>query len=1147
MLTVYHSNKPESFKNLLIHIMSEQSLSNPMQSEVIIIENKIMIEWIQIELAKYFGIAANLTFIGLTAFIKKISNTISSNNFVINDFNCSIIYWKFMEILPKICLMQDFSIIKKYLSDDFDKRKCGQFSEQLVKLFTKYLIYRPDWLDSWQSNKIVNKINDSHQLWQSELWRVLLKCLKNDNKIFYANVNYLQHCVNVLKNLQKIDNNYCFPKRIFIFGITSMPPIYWEILHLLSYHIDVYLWFINPYFRYNYSSFINKNLLNFTSLYRYPEYSIYAVQSHTSMIFDDKIIKNNIKIDISHVLNYRFLNFCDFTGKNTLLLLAKFENLLEKKFFVLPKEDSLLHILQKNILEFQNCVTIDKNECNIKILQNLQKRNLLSAEDQSITCHICYSMQREVEVLHDNLLLMVQRDPCLLTKGIVVMAPNIFDYKATIKTVFDNIYDRNLPFIISNNHEKYVHPIISAFLSILNILHSKCTSTEILSILKVSLISARFNIKEEEVQLLYQWTINSGIRWGLDDITIRNLNIPISDKNTWNAGLNRMLLGHAMHDQYGTWEDIFPFNGINEEHINVVGQLGEFLKVLQKWRNRFSNSHVLTKWVFYINEILDDFFCYSNITVEENRILFLLKDCWKNILESGIRSGYSQAIDIVVLRDKLFCKLKKNVVNCKFLPNVINFCDITPIFCVPCKIVCFLGMNENIFPRNDKVSFDFDLMKKFPRDSDHNLYQQDCYSFLLAFLLAKEKIYISYISNVTYNNTVNDSSILIHILFEYIARYFYLEKDKNLDINTNIDNIRNHLCRWHSAVPFATERFIFNNNKVQSFANEWVPSANIDIHTNNLFDFNFLTPLPQCIIHTISFYDLYNFYRHPIKMWFHRRLGVYFDRSKLKFSEYDDESFSLNMLNRFHLNIHLLDWLIHNKNINEFYSNICAAGILPHGVFGEFFWIKQYSKMAILANQIKKFYLSERISLKISLSFNDIKLNGQLTMIQKNGLVRWKPSYLSMKDSVLLWLEHLTYCASGGIGDSRLFGINDIWHFPNLSVLQAKEYLFLLVQGYLTGINTPLFLLYKSGEAWMKQVFNWNTKIISQDLSCRKKARCKLIHAWKGIKQYSLINGEYDDPYMRILMPYNLSEENIKIISKTAEYYFLFPMKYKIL
>ncbi|XNM47688.1 hypothetical protein ACLK17_17055 [Escherichia coli] len=51
-----------------------------------------------------------------------------------------------------------------------------------------------------------------------------------------------------------------------------------------------------------------------------------------------------------------------------------------------------------------------------------------------------------------------------------------------------------------------------------------------------------------------------------------------------------------------------------------------------------------------------------------------------------------------------------------------------------------------------------------------------------------------------------------------------------------------------------------------------------------------------------------------------------------------------------------------------------------------------------------------------------------------DGLLRWRPSSLSVAQGMQLWLEHLVYCASGGNGESRLFLRKDgEWRFPPLA------------------------------------------------------------------------------------------------------------------
>lgn len=60
-------------------------------------------------------------------------------------------------------------------------------------------------------------------------------------------------------------------------------------------------------------------------------------------------------------------------------------------------------------------------------------------------------------------------------------------------------------------------------------------------------------------------------------------------------------------------------------------------------------------------------------------------------------------------------------------------------------------------------------------------------------------------------------------------------------------------------------------------------------------------------------------------------------------------------------------------------------------------------------------------SMEIDLTCNGVQITGWLPQVQPDGLLRWRPSLLSVAQGMQLWLEHLVYCASGGNGESRLF------------------------------------------------------------------------------------------------------------------------------
>ncbi|WP_141117579.1 hypothetical protein, partial [Escherichia coli] len=77
---------------------------------------------------------------------------------------------------------------------------------------------------------------------------------------------------------------------------------------------------------------------------------------------------------------------------------------------------------------------------------------------------------------------------------------------------------------------------------------------------------------------------------------------------------------------------------------------------------------------------------------------------------------------------------------------------------------------------------------------------------------------------------------------------------------------------------------------------------------------------------------------------------------------------------------------------------------------------------------------------------------GRKAQVQPDGLLRWRPSLLSVAQGMQLWLEHFVYCASGGNGESRLFICTDgEGRFPPLAAEPDLHYLSTLIGGYLEG------------------------------------------------------------------------------------------------
>ena len=109
---------------------------------------------------------------------------------------------------------------------------------------------------------------------------------------------------------------------------------------------------------------------------------------------------------------------------------------------------------------------------------------------------MCHSAQREVEVLQDHLLSIFEEDPSLTPRDVIVMVADIDSYAPYIQAVFGNTTSSNyIPFSISDRKALQAHPILQAFITLLDLPQSRFSTEQVLSLLEVKAFSQHFGTK----------------------------------------------------------------------------------------------------------------------------------------------------------------------------------------------------------------------------------------------------------------------------------------------------------------------------------------------------------------------------------------------------------------------------------------------------------------------------------------------------------------------------------------------------------------------------------------------------------------------------------------------------------------------------
>lgn len=89
-----------------------------------------------------------------------------------------------------------------------------------------------------------------------------------------------------------------------------------------------------------------------------------------------------------------------------------------------------MHNLQSDILELRNAAVAGQSA---EAFAHSRDKRPLTLDDRSLSIHVCHSPQREVEVLHDRLLAMLEADPTLTPRDIIVMVADIDSYSPYIQ------------------------------------------------------------------------------------------------------------------------------------------------------------------------------------------------------------------------------------------------------------------------------------------------------------------------------------------------------------------------------------------------------------------------------------------------------------------------------------------------------------------------------------------------------------------------------------------------------------------------------------------------------------------------------------------------------------------------------------------
>src|SRR5437762_13010170 len=380
-------------------------------------------------------------------------------------------------------------------------------------------------------------------------------------------------------------------------------------------------------------------------------------------------------------------------GRDFLNLMAELTPVAEDEDFVSPAKKefgaaTLLLEIQRDIFELKSGPAKVKRS--------------VAPTDRSLQIHSCHSVVRELEVLHDYLLDLFQRDPALKPKDIIVMTPDVSIYAPFIDAVFGVPENpkHKIPYSIADREPRASSGIIDTYFRVLEILSGRFTAGEVFAILEAPAVQRCFQIAATEMETIRRWVNDCAIRWGIDAQHRARLGLPAFAENSWRQGLDRMLLGCALRpEKRELFEGILPFDEIEGSSAELLGNFVEFLERLFSRAIEFSKRRSISEWQRDLRETIDALFAADETAqFELNR----LRNAISNLGEIAGASQNDKAVELDVVAAHLEDSLEESNSGAGFVSGQLTFCALKPMRSVPFKVICLLGLNDGAYPRHDR-------------------------------------------------------------------------------------------------------------------------------------------------------------------------------------------------------------------------------------------------------------------------------------------------------------------------------------------------------------------------------------------------------------------------------------------------------------
>ncbi|HUR86239.1 MAG TPA: exodeoxyribonuclease V subunit gamma [Solirubrobacteraceae bacterium] len=796
--------------------------------------------------------------------------------------------WPLLEVVDA-CLAEPWlRRLAAHLGEATDEARRGRrFAtvRHLAGLFDRYALNRPAMVTGWAAR-------DDTGGWQAELWRRLREQIGQPGPAERLD----GACARLREDPGFVD----LPQRISLFGLTRLPAGHLRVLRAMAAGRDVHLFLLHP-----------------------------------SPVLWDRIAAERPRVvrraddETASLTANRLLASWGQDAREMQLVVATGAEDADHHHDVEHAAGTLLSRIQAD-------VRADRPPPGPPLPGEADARPLLAAGDLSVRVHSCHGRARQVEVVRDAILHLLEEDESLEPRDVIVMCPDIETFAPLIQATFgagevadgeevealpEEIRPADLRVRLADRSLRQTNPVLGVVAELVDLVDQRLTASQVLDLADREPVRRRFRLDDDDLTRMQDWIAESGVRWGLDAAHRAPFALDRLPAGTWRAGLDRILVGVTMtEDEQRLYGGVLPLDDVDSGAIGLAGRVAELVDRLQAAVDALSESKPIDRWAAELAAAADALTVTSpRDTWQRSELQRLLDD----VVEQS--AAATATISLAEVRSLLAERLQGRPTRANFRTGHLTICTLVPMRSVPHRVVCLLGLDDGVFPRRAPRDGD-DLLLGDPHVGDRDPRTEDRQMLLDALMAASERLIVTYSGNDERTNTPRPPAVPVGELLDVIDATMRTEDG---------GGARRRIVVRHPLQPFDPRNFTpgaLVAEQPWSFDAVTLEGARALTLSRSEPGPFLAGPLPPDDAAVLEVEDLVRFAQHPVRAFLRKRLRMSVaDRSE---EMSDNLSVELDGLGKWGVGQRLLDARLAGVDGRATILAEIARGTLPPGVLG---------------------------------------------------------------------------------------------------------------------------------------------------------------------------------------------------------------------